>query len=797
MVDFVNLYNNPNSDRTTTTANFTIAASISNIMVESTDLLQVGVNCFISDGTEFVYLTVTAINSPTDFNADKVSGSADALIVDSGATVQVVGPEGTAGFASPLTTKGDILTYDTGDTRLGVGTDGQVLTANSATSEGVEWTTPAATGVETQDDGVQVDPAATILNFTGVGVGVFNNGGGETEIEIPGGGNVELAFYSYYFKLDEVSGTRIEASGSGNDLTDNNTVGSTTGILGNGAQFVAANSESLSGLSFAGPDTNVDDSSISLWFNLASIPTDSTGIYVLASRGLNAERQFRLEYDSDNASRGIYYVIGDAGSNSEAILIVPKASITAGQWEHLVATHVKATKTLTGYLNGQEESSGTYTLTASDSFFEDFYLGASNWSGSPADFWDGGIDEFGLWTGTALTEDGIRALYAGGVGKSFDTFEEQISYSDGVVVETSPTNYSITDSSLTAHLTGIDNALVGGGGGGGGHSEDFGDGVATSFVITHNLGTKDVVVSAWDNTTPFDEVYPTVSHTSDNTVTLDFGATVPTTNQYRVFVTSGGGGSGGRTQQATNVTYYVRTDGNDSNTGLTNDSGGAFLTIQKGIDVATSLDILPGVIVTVDVQAGTFSGFTSKTIVGQGQVSVQGQGSGTTTINTAIIFDHFGHYLYGGFTLDGGGSINMVSCNNGITELVTEVDFLSANVHIVVTGASSVYRNNSDYSISGGAVIHLFVQVGSTYEGIGVPSKTVTLNSTPAFSSTFINSRGSFVDNNPTRATYSGAATGTRYIAEMNGVLNATTGGANYYPGNAAGITQTGGQYIG
>ena len=44
----------------------------------------------------------------------------------------------------PLTTKGDLLTFDTADTRLGVGANGTVLTADSAQATGLKWATPAA-----------------------------------------------------------------------------------------------------------------------------------------------------------------------------------------------------------------------------------------------------------------------------------------------------------------------------------------------------------------------------------------------------------------------------------------------------------------------------------------------------------------------------------------------------------------------------------------------------------------------------------------------------------------------------
>lgn len=48
---------------------------------------------------------------------------------------------GSSGTSSPLTTKGDIYTYDTDNARLPVGTDGYVLTADSNETTGLKWTT--------------------------------------------------------------------------------------------------------------------------------------------------------------------------------------------------------------------------------------------------------------------------------------------------------------------------------------------------------------------------------------------------------------------------------------------------------------------------------------------------------------------------------------------------------------------------------------------------------------------------------------------------------------------------------
>jgi hypothetical protein len=67
------------------------------------------------------------------------------------------------------------------------------------------------------------------------------------------------------------------------------------------------------------------------------------------------------------------------------------------------------------------------------------------------------------------------------------------------------------------------------------YAANVGDGAASTFAITHSLGTKDVVVTVFRVASPFDVVMCDVVITDTNNVGLTF-ATIPTTGQYRVVV---------------------------------------------------------------------------------------------------------------------------------------------------------------------------------------------------------------------------------------------------------------------
>tara|TARA_X000001036_G_scaffold358611_1_gene341146 strand:+ start:31 stop:999 length:969 start_codon:yes stop_codon:yes gene_type:complete len=92
--------------------------------------------------------------------------------------------------ASPLTTKGDVYTFDTGNARLGVGSDGEVLKACSSAATGLVWGTGGggATATHAYTNQSSTSYRGTGTSGTGIDVGVAigteASGAGEREIYI-------------------------------------------------------------------------------------------------------------------------------------------------------------------------------------------------------------------------------------------------------------------------------------------------------------------------------------------------------------------------------------------------------------------------------------------------------------------------------------------------------------------------------------------------------------------------------------------------------------------------------------
>ena len=77
--------------------------------------------------------------------------------------------------------------------------------------------------------------------------------------------------------------------------------------------------------------------------------------------------------------------------------------------------------------------------------------------------------------------------------------------------------------------------------------------------------------------------------------------------------------------------------------------------------------------------------------------------------------------------------------------------------------------------------------VGATLTLIGTPSYSVVAAADALGNISFPNGFTTFAGT---------GATGQRYSATLNAVINTTGGGSTFFPGNSGGTTSTGGQYV-
>jgi hypothetical protein len=248
-----------------------------------------------------------------------------------------------------------------------------------------------------------------------------------------------------------------------------------------------------------------------------------------------------------------------------------------------------------------------------------------------------------------------------------------------------------------------------------------------------------------------------------------------------------------------NRTYYVRSDGSDTNTGRANNAGGAFRTIQKAINTVAALDIS---IFNVDIRlsAETYTGIIIANVtapwVGAGTVTIKGQpGTILQASNTCVQSSNVGTRIRVD-TLDiRSSSIGLQAINGGMIEIGSGLIFGQCNAnHMRSNGpGSKIIATGASYTINGNAGVHYNASPGGFIDGT---SANVKLTGTPAFSVAFCFSDrlglATFL-----AASFSGSATGPRYNVNSNAVINTSGGGANFFPGSTAGTDNSGaGKYL-
>lgn len=256
-------------------------------------------------------------------------------------------------------------------------------------------------------------------------------------------------------------------------------------------------------------------------------------------------------------------------------------------------------------------------------------------------------------------------------------------------------------------------------------------------------------------------------------------------------------------------TYYVRTDGSDTNTGLANTAGGAFLTIQRAIDVVAALDVSI-FNVTIQVADGTYTSGTImlRSPMGSGQVTLQG--NNTTPGNVVLLLNGFGIladtlttvFVLRGFELRAQAANNYaVEARNGSLVQFGRLRFGTGahpwRAHFRVQSyavVTNVGGGGQHYEIADSpAWFHAYILNGTFSLG---NAPEITLTGTPAWGVAFIQVRECGNALIPSTTLFTGSATGARYSAVMNGVLSVQSAGANFLPGSSAGTVSTGGLYV-
>lgn len=249
---------------------------------------------------------------------------------------------------------------------------------------------------------------------------------------------------------------------------------------------------------------------------------------------------------------------------------------------------------------------------------------------------------------------------------------------------------------------------------------------------------------------------------------------------------------------------YVSPTGNDANDGLT--VGTPMLTMLAAYNKACTRYSLNSYYVTIHLADGNYPATmfegptlgpwdptgTPVRIVGNStnpqnvNVTSTSGGSALGTLSGAYI-------LFDGMTVSSVGGVNGagIGASLGGISAFRNIHFGNCAVAQLYSGLGGQISAFGNYSIVGGAQAHAL----SDYGAILLEGYAATLTGTPNFSGGFASAEhGGLVA--ALSMTFTGAATGPRFYVTTNAVVDTASGNANYFPGNAVGVQNTGGQYV-
>ncbi len=251
--------------------------------------------------------------------------------------------------------------------------------------------------------------------------------------------------------------------------------------------------------------------------------------------------------------------------------------------------------------------------------------------------------------------------------------------------------------------------------------------------------------------------------------------------------------------------YYVNpATGADTNDGTT--AAKAFRTLQRAVDVVSLLSI-EGAKVTIQcAPSNAYQGVSMRAFAGSGSVEIVGDRAtpGNCRITAAgncVSAAGVSGYSIAGFRLTstGGGGVSAlsvcVSAINGGAINVSDMEYGEAgDAHLFASGGGSIVISGA-HAVIGSAPHHLLAQTGGILRASPVSRPTLNVGASAFTVFAQADSLGLVAALHYAQINATGAVTGRRAQALLNGVIT-TSGGAEFFPGNAPVVTATGGQYV-
>lgn len=243
-----------------------------------------------------------------------------------------------------------------------------------------------------------------------------------------------------------------------------------------------------------------------------------------------------------------------------------------------------------------------------------------------------------------------------------------------------------------------------------------------------------------------------------------------------------------------NRAYYVRTDGSDSNSGLADTAGDAWLTIQHAVDfISDNIDAC-GFTIRVKLGNGTYTDTIGlPTVVGAGTLVIE---STTGTASAVIVTSTAGSTINVGsgcatpwtiqsFEVRAGGSSGdncIFVQQSGVLNIGAGLRFGSTTGnHLTVYYGGTVFITDN-YLVVGACSRHWFVQYASKLIASNI---NVTISGTPGMTAWATTALGGVI--RATSFTYTGNITGSRYAISTGASIHTASATLTYFPGSSIG----------